>query len=53
MSESKPYHCFNCGEDFGNIPAFGCPSCGSENYVNTQNVNNIPADDELFIGSMM
>jgi len=35
MRDERKYHCFDCDRYFGNIPAFGCPYCGSENYFTT------------------
>lgn len=38
MSNENKYYCFNCGSFFGNIPAPGCPCCGSENHIETHKI---------------
>lgn len=35
----RNYYCMNCEEFFGDIPAFGCPFCGSENYYSVSEIN--------------
>lgn len=53
MSNEEKYHCLNCDKKFGDMPAFGCPYCGSENYYPINNESETYEEEYLGIGSMI
>lgn len=53
MSKDENYHCMDCDKFFGDIPALGCPYCGSENWYSINNELETYEYESLGIGSMM